>query len=386
MCYFTGFKDKIEQIYIMVNTRRIVVKIGTSTLTGGGSHLLLPQVVNLARQISELTANGEKVCVVSSGAIAIGREALGFPDLNKSIPIKQMLAAVGQPRLMNVYEQIFGIFGCKVAQMLLTREDVRDRRRYINARNTLNSLLDHKVIPIINENDSVATEEIRIGDNDNLSALVANLIEADLLVLLTDQEGLFTADPDRSEEVELIHRIDDEEIPEEIWRAAGGTQNGLGTGGMLTKLQAADTARLSGTHVVIAKGNLTNVLIRIAAGEELGTQIYSPVDTLESRKRFLLAGADLHAVIIIDAGAKRALRAGGSLLPVGISAVKGDFDRGDIVPVKGSDEKDYAIGLVNYSSEEVRKIKGRQSGEIEALLGFAFGDEVIHHNNMTVLR
>jgi glutamate 5-kinase len=370
----------------MGNKRRIVVKIGTSTLTGGGSHLLLPQVVDLARQISELTADGEKVSVVSSGAIAVGREALGFPDLAKSIPVKQMLAAVGQPRIMNVYEQLFEIFGCKVAQILLTREDVRDRRRYINARNTLNSLLDHKVIPIINENDSVATEEIQIGDNDNLSALVANLIEADLLILLTDQEGLFTADPVRSEEAELIHRIDDEDIPEEIWKAAGGTQNGLGTGGMLTKLQAADTARRLGTHVVIAKGNLPNVLIRIAAGEELGTQIYSPVDTLESRKRFLLAGAVKYAAIIIDVGAKRALQAGGSLLPVGISDVEGDFNRGDIVPVRGTDGKDHAIGLVNYSSDDVRRIKGKQSGKIEALLGFAFGDEVIHHNNMTVLR
>ena len=370
----------------MVNKKRIVVKIGTSTLTGGGEHLLLAQVVDLARQISELVANGEKVCVVSSGAIAVGREALGFPDLPKSIPAKQMLAAVGQPRLMNVYEQLFEIFGCKVAQVLLTREDVRDRRRYINARNTINSLLDHKVIPIINENDTVATEEIGIGDNDNLSALVANLIEADLLVLLTDQEGLFTADSDRSEKAELIHRIDGEDIPEEIWKAAGGTQNGLGTGGMLTKLQAAEIARRSGTHVVIAKGSTTNVLTRIAAGEQLGTQIYSPFNTLESRKRFLLAGAHHNAAIIIDAGAKRALRAGGSLLPVGISAIKGDFDRGDIVPVRGSDNKDYAIGLVNYSSEDVRRIMGRQSGEIEVLLGFAFGDEVIHHNNMTVLR
>ena len=370
----------------MVNEKRIVIKIGTSTLTGGGTHLLLPQVVDLVRQISELTAHGDKVSVVSSGAIAVGREALEFPDLPKSIPVKQMLAAVGQPRLMNVYERLFEIFGCKVAQILLTREDVRDRRRYINARNTLNSLLDHKVIPIINENDSVATEEIRIGDNDNLSALVANLIEADLLVLLTDQEGLFTADPDRSEGAELIYHIDDEDIPEEIWKAAGGTRNGLGTGGMLTKLQAADTARQAGTHVVIAKGNMPNVLTRIAGGEKLGTQIYSPVDTLESRKRFLLAGVNQHAVIIIDAGAKGAIRAGGSLLPVGISTVTGDFDRGDIVPVRGSDGKDYAIGLVNYSSEEVRRIKGRQSGEIEELLGFAFGDEVIHHNNMTVLR
>jgi len=370
----------------MAIERRIVVKIGTSTLTGGGAHLLQPLVVDLARQISTLAAAGEKVSVVSSGAIAVGREALGFPDLAKSIPIKQMFAAVGQPRLMNMYERFFEIFGCKVAQILLTREDVRDRRRYINARNTLNSLLDHKVVPIINENDSVATEEIRIGDNDNLSALVANLIEADLLILLTDQEGLFTADPDRSENAELIQRIDGQDIPEEIWKAAGGTQKRLGTGGMLTKLEAAVTARRSGTHVVIAKGNIPNVLLRIAGGEELGTQIYSPFDTIESRKRFLLAGADRHAAIIVDAGAESALRNGGSLLPVGITEVTGDFDQGDIITVKGSDGKDYAIGLVNYSSEEVRKIMGKHSGDIESLLGFAFGDEVIHHNNMTVLR
>ncbi|MDO9546702.1 MAG: glutamate 5-kinase [Pelolinea sp.] len=370
----------------MGKEKRIVVKIGTSTLTGGDTHLLRPQIVELARQISELIRNGNKVCVVSSGAIAVGREALEFPDLPKSIPVKQMLAAVGQPRLMNVYEQIFEIFDCKVAQILLTREDIRDRRRYINARNTINSLLDHDVIPIINENDSVATEEIKIGDNDNLSALVANLIEADLLVLLTDQEGLFTSDPDHTEKAELIHRIESESIPEEIWNAAGGTQNGLGTGGMVTKLQAADTARRSGTHVVIAKGDLPNILTRITAGEKLGTHICSLVDTLESRKRFMLAGVVQKAAIIIDTGAKRALLGGGSLLPVGISEVTGEFDRGDIVPVKGSDGKDYAIGLVNYSSDEVQKIKGRQSGEIEPILGFAFGDEVIHHNNMTVLR
>ncbi|MCD6577659.1 MAG: glutamate 5-kinase [Anaerolineaceae bacterium] len=370
----------------MAKTRRIVIKIGTSTLTGGGSRLLLPQVVNLVRQVSELIEKGDKVCVVSSGAIAVGRETLGFPSLAKSIPIKQMLAAVGQPRLMNVYEQLFEIFGFKIAQMLLTREDIRNRRRYINARNTLNSLLNHQVIPIINENDSVATEEIRIGDNDNLSALIANLIEADLLVLLTDQEGLLTANPDRSESAELIHRIDTEDIPEEIWEAAGGTKDGLGTGGMLTKLQAADTARRSGTHVVIAKGNLPNVLLRISSYEELGTQIYPTVDTLESRKRFLLTGADSHVSIIIDAGAKKALQVGGSLLPVGILDVKGNFNRGDIVSVRESNGKIYAIGLVNYSSEEVKKIKGWQSGEIESLLGFAFGNEVIHHNNMTVLR
>jgi glutamate 5-kinase len=370
----------------METKKRIVVKIGTSTLTGGDTHLLLPQIVELARQISDLIANGNMVCVVSSGAIAVGRQALEFPQLPKSIPVKQMLAAVGQPRLMNVYEQIFAIFDCKVAQILLTSEDIRDRRRYINARNTLSSLLDHNVIPIINENDSVATEEIKIGDNDNLSALVANLIEADLLVLLTDQEGLYTADPNQTESADLIKSIDSERIPEEIWAAAGGTQNGLGTGGMVTKLQAADTARRSGTHVVIAKGDTPNILTRIVQGEALGTQINACVDTLESRKRFLLAGAVPKAAILVDAGAKKALLSGGSLLPVGISGVRGKFDHGDIVHVKDLKDKDYAIGMVNYSSGEILKIKGRQSGEIENILGFAFGDEVIHHNNMTVLR
>jgi glutamate 5-kinase len=343
-------------------------------------------IVDLARQITEVTSAGDQVCLVSSGAIAVGREALGFPELEKSIPIKQMLAAVGQPQLMKIYEKMFDIFDYKVAQILLTREDVRDRRRYINARNTINSLLDNNVVPIINENDSVATEEIRIGDNDNLSALVANLIEADLLILLTDQEGLYTSDPDRNEDAELISRIDDQEFPDEIWKAAGGSKNELGTGGMLTKLQAADTARKSGTRVVIAMGDTPNVLVRILNGEELGTHISSPFDPLESRKRFLLAGAEKHASILIDSGAKKALLKGGSLLPVGISDVKGEFNRGDIIPVKASDGKDYAIGLVNYSSKDVRRIKGKQSGKIESLLGYAYGDEVIHHNNMTILR
>jgi len=370
----------------MAEKRRIVVKIGTSTLTGGGTHLLLSRVVDLVRQLAQLNANGEKVCLVTSGAIAAGREALEFPNLPKSIPVKQMLAAIGQPRLMNIYEQLFDIFSCKVAQILLTREDVCDRGRYINARNTINSLLNHGVIPVINENDSVATEEIRIGDNDNLSALVANLIEADLLLLLTDQAGIYTKDPKFTQEAQLIEIIDSPEIPESIWKAAGGSENGLGTGGMVTKLQAADTARRAGTHVIIAQGNLPDVILRLADGEKIGTHITSTVETMESRKRYLLAGATPSAVIIIDAGAKRALQAGGSLLPVGILSVEGDFDRGDIVTVKDVERKVYAIGLSNYSSKAVDKIKGNHSDAIEKVLGFAFGDEVIHHNNMIVLQ
>lgn len=369
----------------MANYHRIVIKVGTSTLTGGSKNLNLPRITALAQQISTLMDQGRQVVLVSSGAIAVGRERLGYPELPKSIPGKQMLAAVGQPRLMAVYEQLFGIFGCVVAQILLTREDISDRKRYLNARGTLEALLDQGVLPVINENDTVATDEIRIGDNDNLSALVANLIEADLLVLLTDQEGLFSADPNKDHDAQMIEFIDTPEISESVWKAAGGSRTKLGTGGMLTKLQAADTARRSGTLVVIAKGDLPNVLIHLAEGAHIGTHILPVVDKLESRKRYMLAGAKPRASIRVDAGALKALLAGSSLLPVGVTSAQGQFDRGDIVKVKDSDGKDIAIGLTNYAAADMQKIKGRQSKEIEALLGYAYGEEVIHHNNMTIL-
>ena len=365
--------------------KRIVVKIGTSTLTEGTPKLHLPRIIALAQQIADLTAQGEQVALVSSGAIAVGRERLDYPDLPKSIPAKQMLAAIGQPRLMNVYEQLFDIYDLKVAQVLLTREDISDRKRYINARNTLESLLDQGVVPVVNENDTVATEEIRIGDNDNLSALVANLIEADLLVILTDQEGIYTANPEKVKDAQLIEEISGPEIPAEVWAAAGGSRNNLGTGGMHTKLEAADVARKSGTEVVIASGSEPDVLKRLVDGEALGTHISPLVDKMESRKRFMLAGAVPRAGIRIDAGAAKALVAGGSLLPVGISDTYGRFERGDIVKVKNAAGKDCAIGLVNYASGDVKKIKGQRSSEIESILGFAYGDEVIHHNNMTLL-
>ena len=365
--------------------KRIIIKVGTSTLTAGTAKLHLPQITALAQQLAALVERGDQVALVSSGAIAVGRERLGYPDLPKSIPAKQMLAAIGQPRLMNVYEQLFDIYGLKVAQVLLTREDISDRKRYINARNTLESLLEQGVVPVVNENDTVATDEIRIGDNDNLSALVANLVEADLLLILTDQDGLYTANPARSKDAQLIHEVRGAEIPKEVWEAAGGSQNGLGTGGMHTKLQAAEIARRSGTEVVIASGAEPQILRRLVDGEALGTRIYAVVDKLESRKRFMLAGAVPRAGIRIDAGAAAALNEGGSLLPVGVSETYGKFERGDIVRVKNPDGKDCAIGLVNYASEDVKKIKGKRSSQIESLLGFAYGDEVIHHNNMTLL-
>jgi glutamate 5-kinase len=369
----------------MAKFNRIVIKIGTSTLTGGSKKLNLSRVSVLSQQISALLGQGRQIAVVSSGAIAVGREKLDFPELPKSIPAKQMLAAIGQPRLMAVYEKIFGIHGQTVAQVLLTREDISDRKRYLNARATLEALLDQGIVPIINENDTVATEEIRIGDNDNLSALVANLIEADLLILLTDQEGIFTADPIMDSSAVLIEQIDSAEISNSIWKAVKGSHSGLGVGGMLTKLQAAETARRSGTQVVIAKGDLPDVLIRLIDGEYIGTRILPVVDKLENRKRFMLAGARLRTTIQIDLGAVKALLKGGSLLSVGVISTQGPFERGDIVKVKDINGKDCAVGLANYSAADVQKILGRRSAEIEDILGYTYGDEVIHHNNMTIL-
>jgi glutamate 5-kinase len=364
----------------------IVVKLGTSTLTAGTSSLSPAHMVELVRQMAELHQQGCRVVLVTSGAMAAGRERLAFPQLPKEIPAKQMLSAVGQPRLMSLYEQLFAIYNLTVAQVLLTRADLADRPRYLNSRNTLTALLSQRVIPIVNENDTVATEEIRVGDNDNLSALVANLIEADLLVMLTDQPGLFTADPRLDPSAELIQDITSPSIPPSIWEAVGGAAGKLGTGGMLTKLQAADLARRSGTKVVIAAGNVENVLTRLAKGEKLGTHFSALATTLEGRKRYILAGGNRHpGELVVDGGAKQALRKGSSLLPVGVKQVKGEFERGDTVKVVDSNGKVFARGLVNYSAGELLKIAGKQSREIEAILGSDYDDEVIHRNNLVLL-
>ncbi len=365
--------------------RRIVVKFGTSTLTAGTKSLSSAHMVDLARQTASLLGQGMQVVLVSSGAIAAGREALGYPSLPGFIPAKQMLAAIGQPRLMGLYQQYFAIYEKTVAQVLLTRADIADRRRYLNARETIEGLLDQGVVPIINENDTVATEEIRVGDNDNLSALVANLIEADLLLLLTDQAGLFTADPRQDPSARLIDAVTAPEIPPEVWQAAGGTSTGLGTGGMVTKLQAADLARRGGTTVVIAHGSEADVIRRVALEEAVGTRLAPVVSTLEHRKRFLLAGMRSSRALTIDEGAAQALLHGGSLLPVGVKQVEGSFQRGDAVRVVTTSGKEVAVGLVGYSARDLERLCGVHSTEIEAILGYTFGDEVIHRNNLMLL-
>ena len=368
-----------------MGNQRVIIKLGTTTLTAGSPRISSPHIVELARQVSSLHSSGYQVIMVSSGAIAAGREALNFPELPKYIPAKQMLAAIGQPRLMYLYTQLFGIYNETVAQVLLTQEDLSDRARYLNARNTLEALLAHHVIPIINENDTVATEEIRFGDNDNLSAQVASLIEADLLILLTDQEGLFTSDPHLDSNATLIKRVELPTIPEELWKSAGRSNSGLGTGGMDTKVHAADLARRSGTVVIIANGNESNVLLRIVKGEALGTTFQPLTTKLESRKRYLLTGRHALGLLTIDQGAVNALLQGGSLLPVGVLTVSGRFERGDTVRINDPSGMEIAIGLVNYPASDLSHLCRRQSGEIETILGYTFGDEVIHRNNLLLL-
>ena len=369
----------------IMNFCRVVVKLGTSTLTAGTTQLSLPRMVDLVRQIAQLHAAGCEVILVSSGAIAAGRERLNHPQLAKDIPAKQMLAAVGQPRLMALYEQLFTLYGAIVAQVLLTRADLSDRRSYLNARNTLTVLLAQRVIPIVNENDTVATEEIRVGDNDNLSALVSNLVDAELLILLTDQPGLFTADPRLDPEAQLVKSVSESVIPNTLWQAAGGSANGLGTGGMVTKLQAADLARRSGATVIIARGSDPDIINRLADGEKVGTQFMPTASLIESRKRYILTGTRSNGLIEIDQGAVRALREGGSLLPVGITCIEGKFERGDTVQVSDPDGNEVARGIVNYAAHQLETIRGRRSEEISKILGFGYGEEVIHRNNLVLL-
>lgn len=370
---------------MMPRIKRLVVKLGTSVLTAGTPHISPRRLLEIARQIAWLHERGVEIIIVTSGAIAAGRDQLGNPDLGRNIPAKQMLAAVGQPRLMHTYADLFAIFNVDVAQILLTRSDFSNRQRYLNARDTLGALLAQRVIPIVNENDTIATDEIKLGDNDNLSALVANLVDADLLVMLTDQPGLFTNDPRTHPDAELIHAV--EAIDEVLWEIAGGAGTALGTGGMVTKLQAAQLAVRSGTAVVIAQGAHPDVLIELVGpdGEATGTWFQPATSHIESRKRWMLS-EEPQGRVTIDAGAARRLRKGGaSLLPVGMVGVEGTFERGVVVSVTGPDGHEIARGLANYSADELARICRAHSTEIAARLGYTAGDEVIHRDHLVLV-
>jgi glutamate 5-kinase len=364
--------------------QRIVVKLGTSVLTGGTPDLDHPHMVELVRQCAELYKQGKDIIICSSGAIAVGKQRLKFPQLPPTVANKQLYAAVGQSRLMLMWERYFEIYGIHVGQILLTRSDVDDRNRYLNARDALQALIENRIIPIVNENDAVATAEIKVGDNDNLSALVSTLCEADLLMLLTDQSGLFTADPRTNPEAELIPEV--HTIDETLRKLAGGTVSGLGVGGMATKLQAADVARRSGADVVIAAGRALNVINRVANRENIGTRFPALKTPLESRKKWIFAGAKPTGKIVVDAGAMRALVENGrSLLPAGISFVEGNFKRGDTILIVSPDQVELARGIVRYPSQDLKKIAGCHSDEIETRLGYAYGPVAVHRNDLILL-
>lgn len=367
-----------------MQSQRIVVKLGTSTLTGGTVKLHRQRMLEVVQQVARMHQAGHEVILVSSGAQAAGRERLEFLDLPRSVPAKQMLSAIGQSHLMRIYGDLFDIFQVVVAQVLLTRDDLSQRTRYLNARDTLLTLIEHRLLPIINENDAVATEEIRVGDNDNLSAMVASVLEADLLVILTDQPGLFTDDPRKNPDAQLIDVI--EQINDDVFSLAGGVGSSVGTGGMVTKLQAARIATRSGVPTVIASGSAPNVLLRLLDGEAVGTRFEATGTHLESRKRWLLTDRT-QGTITIDEGAVRALLAkdGASLLPVGITSVQGDFKRSATLSICDAQGREIAHGLSNYTSAELQQIMRKKSRDISDILGYSYGDAAVHRNHMVLL-
>jgi glutamate 5-kinase len=371
---------------------RMVVKVGTGVLTRGAENLDVEAMAGLVRQIAALRDGGHEVLLVSSGAIAAGRARLPLDHGRRDIPTKQMLAAIGQHLLMQTYDQLFAPYEVPVAQALLTKADLRDRQGYLNARNTLLGLLEHGVLPIINENDVVAVEEIRVGENDrlfgendSLAAMVANLVDAQLLVNLTNIGGLYTADPHTTSDAQLIPEVP--RITRAVEALGGGAGTTQGTGGMRTKIEAAKLATASGIAVVIAPGGEPDVLVRLAAGEPIGTRFQPTASRRESRQRWILSALTSRAAVQVDAGAAEAIRHGGrSLLAAGVRAVVGRWGRGDPILVLDPDGERIACGLANYAASDVDQIKGQHSQGIAATLGYAYGREVIHRNNLVVLR
>ena len=365
---------------------RIVAKFGTSLLTSGTDHLDLQVMSSLVEQLARLHSQGKEMVVISSGAIASGRQKLKKVAERKNTPFKQVLASVGQSHLMYTYEQLFGQYDINVAQALLTKRDLCDRSGYLNARNTLLALVELGIICIVNENDVVAVDEIEeltFGDNDNLSAMVANLVDADVLVILTDIQGLYTADPHCNLQAQLIRRID--KIDTEIERMACATANRQGTGGMATKVEAARLATSSGVNVVIASGREPDILVRIGQGEDVGTFFPAQVNKMESRKRWMLSGLASKGKVTVDRGVASALKEHSkSLLPAGVIRVEGKFQRGDIVDILGEQSKRIACGISNYSSSDLATIGGKHSDKIGDLLGYDYGEEVVHRNNMVL--
>jgi len=369
---------------LLADARRLVVKVGSALVTNEGRGLDHSALSRWSAQIACLKEEGREVALVSSGAIAEGMQRLHWKERPSALHKLQAAAAVGQMGLVQAYESCFRKHGLHAAQVLLTHEDLSDRRRYLNARSTLLTLLGMKVIPVINENDTVVTDEIRFGDNDTLGALVTNLIEADCLVILTDQDGLYTADPRKDPGATLVHqaRAGDAELE----NMAGGAGSAIGRGGMITKVLAAKRASRSGAHTIVASGREPDVLLRLARGEAVGTQLRAETVPMAARKQWLADQLQLRGRLVLDAGAVKVLREQGkSLLPIGVFDTQGEFERGELVACLGPDGTEVARGLVNYSSGETRRILRTPSGEIESKLGYVDEPELIHRDNLVLL-
>lgn len=366
--------------------KRIVAKFGTNLLTGGTDRLNQKVMSSLAQQIAQLKSDGHEIVIVSSGAVAAGRQKLGLKKKRKDIPFKQVLASVGQSQLMHIYEQLFNKHNITVAQALLTKSDLSHRAGYLNARNTLLALIELGVICIVNENDVVATDEIggaRFGDNDNLSAMVANLIDADLLMLLTDIDGLYTSNPQIDPDAKLISKV--EKIDNRIQRLASRDSGVRGVGGMATKIEAAKLATACGITVIIDSGLKPDTLRQIILGNRTGTIFIPASNKIESKKRWMLTGLACKGKLIIDSGASLALqKRSKSLLPAGIINLEGKFQRGDVVDIFDMKDNRLGCGISNYNSTEIIAIKGADSRSVSSILGYEYGSEVIHRNNMAL--
>ncbi len=365
--------------------KRWIIKIGSALLTNNGQGLNHAAISGWAKQISALRESGKEIILVSSGSVAEGMNRLGWRSRPRALFSLQAAAAVGQMGLVQAYESAFQQHGLHTAQVLLTHDDLTNRTRYLNARSTLRELVSLGVIPVVNENDTVACDELRFGDNDTLAALVANLVEADVLVILTDQPGLFDKDPRKYKEAKLLEDVKAGD-PALHAMASSHSSSGLGRGGMSTKVQAAELAARSGTTTWIANGNEHAVLQRLAAGETLGTRFHPASEPLLARKQWLAGHLQVKGELTLDTGAVQVLQQSGrSLLPVGVVTVSGEFKRGDVVNCRNAEGENIARGLVNYSADEARKIIGKPSEQIEALLGYVDESELIHRDNLVLL-
>ncbi|WP_459616010.1 glutamate 5-kinase [Bordetella sp. 2513F-2] len=371
-------------VSVIAAASRLVAKVGSSLVTNEGRGLDRAAVAQWAAQIAALRKQGREVVLVSSGAVAEGMARLGWRKRPSAMHELQAAAAVGQMGLCQAYEAAFAEYGLRTAQVLLTHEDLADRRRYLNARSTLFALLRLGVVPIVNENDTVVTDEIRLGDNDTLGALVTNLIEADALVILTDQRGLYSADPRGNPDARFISHA--QAGDGELEAMAGGAGSGIGTGGMLTKVLAAKRAARSGAHTVIASGRERDVLSRLAGGECIGTELRAVLPVWSARKQWLADHLRLRGRVVLDEGAVRALlHEGKSLLPIGVTEVQGDFERGDVVACVDASGRECARGLINYSSSDTRRIMRQPSSQIVHILGSMSDTELMHRDNLVVV-